>query len=206
MAWSMKKKQERTIEENILLLQKKSSNSSISIKEIINTLEGRWQALLLLFLSIPFCQPLQIPGFSTPFGLLIAFIGLKIAFGKYAWLPEKIIAKEISASTVQKITDHLLWLLKKMHTWIYPRLTWMYQYQVMQVLNGLTIFFLGILLALPLPIPFSNLMAAWPIFFIGLGLLEDDGACIIIGYLLSFLALAFFAGIVLLIYKGIVTL
>lgn len=197
----MKKKQERTIEENILLLQKKSSNSSISIKEIINTLEGRWQALLLLFLSIPFCQPIQIPGFSTPFGLLIAFIGLKIAFGKYAWLPEKILAKEISASTVQKITDHLLWLLKKMHTWIYPRLTWMCQYQVMQVLNGLAIFFLGILLALPLPIPFSNLMAAWPIFFIGLGLLEDDGACIIIGYLLSFLALAFFAGIVLLIYK-----
>lgn len=188
-----------TIEEDILLLQEKSKNSSISIGEILNILSKKGQSLIILILSLPFCQPLQIPGLSTPFGIAIAFIGLKMALGKYAWLPKGILAKSITPRTLQKITEKILWLLKKIKGWIYPRLVWLCYNPSVHIINGLLISFLGILLALPLPTPFSNLMAAWSILFLGLGLLKDDGVFILIGYFVSLFTFGYFAGMVLLI-------
>lgn len=194
-----KSKVNTTIEEDILLLQEKSKNSSISIEEILNILSEKGQILIILIFSVPFCQPLQIPGLSTPFGLAIAFIGLKMAFGKYAWLPKGILAKSISQRTLQKITDKILWLLKKTKGWIYPRLGWLCYYSSAHLINSLLIFFLGILLALPLPAPFSNLMVAWSLLFIGLGLLKDDGVFILMGYLMSLITFGYFVALVLLI-------
>lgn len=194
-----KTKSYSTIEEDILLLQQKSRNSAISIGEILNILSGKGQLLIILLLSLPFCQPFQIPGLSTPFGLTIGFIGLRMAFGKYVWLPQKILAKTISSQTLQNITSKVLWLVRKMKRWIYPRLLWVCQNSVLQIINGLLISILGICLAMPVPVPFSNLMAAWSIFFIGLGLLEDDGVFVLIGYVISVFTFALFIAIVLLI-------
>jgi hypothetical protein len=194
----MKKiKNNSTIEKDILLLQEKGKNSYISIGEILNILSEKGQSLFILLFSLTFCQPLQSPGLSTPFGLAIAFIGLKMAFGKYAWLPQRILAKSITPQTLQKISEKLLWLLKKMNYWIYPRIIWLCYYPAMQIINGLLISILGILLALPLPIPFSNLMAAWPILFIGLGLLKDDGVFILMGYFVSLFTFGYFIAIFL---------
>ena len=188
-----------TIEEDILLLQEKGKNSPISIGDILSIRYDKGQALIILFLSMPFCQPLQIPGLSTPFGLAVAFIGLKLAFREYAWLPKRILAKSISTHTLQKITEKILWLLKKMKGWIYPRLGWLCCYRAVHIINGLFIFILGILLALPLPTPFSNLMAAWSIMFIGLGMLKEDGIFILIGYVVSLLTLGYFISMVFLV-------
>lgn len=188
-----------TIEEEILILQKKNGNTSISIGEILQTLSEKGQLLMILFLSIPFCQPLQIPGMSVPFGLAIAFLGLKMTFGKYAWLPKSILAKTISGHSLQLITEKVLWLLKKMSRWIYPRLIWLCDHPALQIFNGLLISFLGILLALPLPAPFTNLMAAWSIFLLGLGLLKEDGLFILLGYFSSLLTFGFFIAMVFLI-------
>ncbi len=181
-----------TLEEGILILQKKGENASISIEELLHVLSGKGQSLILLFLSLPFCQPLQIPGLSTPFGLAIAFIGLRIAFGKRVWLPKRLLAKTITPHVLQKIIGKTLWLVRKAKHLAHPRLTWLRHYPALNIINGLLIATLGIFLALPLPIPLSNLTAAWSIFFIGLGVLEDDGIFILIGYLISLLTFAFF--------------
>jgi len=62
----------------------------------------------------------------------------------------------------------------------------------MQVVNGLLIFLLGSFLALPLPIPLTNLAVGWSIFLVTLGLLEDDGVFVLVGYLVFLLTLMFF--------------
>jgi hypothetical protein len=62
----------------------------------------------------------------------------------------------------------------------------------MEKMHGLMICILGLLLALPLPIPLSNLTAAWSTFLIALGILEDDGASVLAGYLISLLTIIFF--------------
>jgi hypothetical protein len=37
--------------------------------------------------AFPFCTPIPLPGFSLPFGLVIAIIGLRLALGQKPWLP-----------------------------------------------------------------------------------------------------------------------
>lgn len=194
-----KDKSELTIEEDLLLLQEKSKLAPISVGEILNILSERGQSLVVIFLCLPFCQPLQIPGLSAPFGLAIAFIGFKMAFDKYAWLPKNVLAKTMTHQTMQTITNNTLWLLRKMKGWIYPRLTWLCYYPGVYLVNGLLIAILGILLALPMPIPFSNLLAAWSLLFIGLGLLEDDGVFMLIGYFISLLTFGYFIAMIALV-------
>lgn len=185
-------KQFRTLEEGILLLQQEAKSGLLSIAQILHILSGKGRSLILILLSIPFCQPIQIPGLSTPFGLIIAFIGLRIVFGKRIWLPKKLLAKKVPSLTFKKITNKTLSLVKKIKSWTHPRLIWMCHSSYMEKANGLIIFILGIFFALPLPIPLSNLTAAWSIFLIAFGMLEDDGAFVLIGYLVAFLTIAFF--------------
>ncbi|MBS0629415.1 MAG: exopolysaccharide biosynthesis protein [Verrucomicrobia bacterium] len=187
----------KTLEEGILLLQKKAQYMPISIEEIFHILPGKGQALVLIFLSFPFCLPIQIPGLSLPFGVAVAFFGLRMVFGKRIWLPKRILSKTIKAQTIQKITNKALSFIRKMKRWIHPRLSWICHLSNMRAINGFTIFLLGVFLALPLPIPFTNLSAAWSIFLIALGLLEDDGIIVILGYLVTLITIIFFVVMVL---------
>ncbi len=191
----MKKKYSKlkSLEESIALLKEEISKKPISIGQILQILSGRGRALMLILLSLPFCQPIQIPGFSLPFGLTIAFLGLRMSFGKHVWLPEWILSKMIPGKTLNKILNSVLFLMKKIKPWIHPRLDWMCHSPIMEVVNGITICILGLFLALPLPIPFSNLLAAWAIFLIALGLSEDDGVLVVVGYFVSLLTIAAFA-------------
>lgn len=182
----------RTLEDDLQALREKGKNTALSVSEILSVLSGRGKMIILILLSLPFCQPIQIPGFSTPFGLAISFLGLRIAFGKHLWLPKSVLSKKISSKTLMKITNGALLVSKKMKPWIHSRLLWVNHSHTMQVVHGLMIFFLGLLLALPLPIPFSNLLAAWSIFLISMGLLEDDGVLVLCGYVVAFFALLLF--------------
>ena len=182
----------RTLEERILLLRQEAKAAPLSIAEILSVLSGKGRCLILILLSIPFCQPLQIPGLSTPFGIAIVLIGLRIVFGKRIWLPKKLLAKKVSPHIFEKITNKTLTLVRKIKPWIHPRLIRLCHSPFMKKMNGLMIVILGIFLALPLPMPLSNLTAAWSIFLIALGMLEDDGVFVFIGYLISLLTIAFF--------------
>lgn len=174
------------------LLNKSKKQKAVSVEEILKILSGKGHVLLLIFLSLPFCQPLQIPGLSTPFGLVIAFFGFRMAFGKDLWLPKRLLSKKLASATVQKISEKCLKLMKKMMRWVHPRLEKMYQHRIMHICNGLLIVLLGIFLALPLPIPLSNVAAGWAIFLVSIGLLEDDGIFILAGYFISLLIIVFF--------------
>ncbi|MFS8562901.1 MAG: exopolysaccharide biosynthesis protein [Rhabdochlamydiaceae bacterium] len=189
----MKHIEEKTLEKDLSILLKKSQKrSTLSIGEILEILSGKGRVLILIFLTLPFCQPLQIPGFSTPFGIMIAFIGLRMAFGKRMWLPKTILSKNVSSTAIQKITKKGLQIIKKMRRFMRPRFGWLCDQGPLKIANGILIFFLGILLAIPLPIPFTNLSAGCSIFLISLGALESDELFVLLGYLASLITLIFF--------------
>lgn len=174
-----------------VLLSKSYEKRSLSINEILTNLSGKGRFLLLIILSLPFCQPINIPGFSLPFGILISFIGLRISFGKHFWLPRKILLHRISSKKLRKICQKILQILNGIRFLIRPRFVWLCSHKTMQIFHGLLIMFLGMMLALPLPIPLSNFIPAWAIFFIGLGLVENDGVIVGLGYLLSVVSIVF---------------
>lgn len=183
----------KTLEERILLLQEEDE---ISFGKILSTFHGKFRPLILIVLSLPFCQPIQIPGLSVPFGLLISFFGFRMAFGKKAWLPQKMLVKTISKRKFLKFSNTALKIIKKIKPWIHPRFTQLCDTPYMKVINGLLICILGLFLALPLPIPFSNMFAAWSIFLISFGILESDGLLVLAGYIVSLLTAIFLSGMI----------
>jgi hypothetical protein len=80
---------------------------------------------------------------------------------------------------MKKISKTGTWIIKKCKRFVRPRMEKFCYGAVFKRLNGLVVLLLGLILALPLPIPFTNLMAAWTLFILTLGLLEDDGFLVI---------------------------
>lgn len=173
-----------------------ANGEAVSLGKILHVLAGRGQAVLLILFSLPFCQPIQIPGFSTPFGILLCFIGLRIAFGHKVWLPKTILERQISFKTLKKISEIAVKITNKLRFLISTRLTWLVTNPFLHLIHGLMIALLGVLLALPIPFPMTNFFTAYPILAFGLAFLEDDGVMIIIAYALSLICLLFFASLI----------
>ncbi|MBS0622087.1 MAG: exopolysaccharide biosynthesis protein [Verrucomicrobia bacterium] len=165
--------------ENLTLLAQ--GKERVSIKEILKNLPAKGRTFVLVCLSLPFCQPIHIPGLSILVGLIIAFIGIRMAFGQQMWAPKKILLKTISSTWIKRATEKILNFLRKLKRLTHPRMEWLCQNRAIQLVNGGLIVFLGLFLALPWPVPFIHLLAAWPIFLIAFGLLQDDGLFVLIG-------------------------
>lgn len=171
----------------------------IPFRSLLNFLAERGSAALLVLLSIPFCFPINIPGFSTPFGIILALIGFRIAWGKKPWWPKWILDKNIPSQKLIKVIKKAISVVKVLRKVLHPRLTVLVNHPLVHRFNGLLITVLAILLSLPLPIPMTNMLAAFPILSFGLGMLEDDGVAILLGYLLN---LVCFSAFILLFFFG----
>ena len=188
----MKKKMHyRNLEDTLYLLGTISQKGTVSLERIFKVLSGKGRYFVIFVLSFPFCLPIQIPGMSTPFGVLISLIGLRILINKEALFPQKLLNKKISSKLLKNISKKGLWIVKKLKKLIHPRLDLFCHTVISKYINGVLIVLLGLILALPLPIPFSNLLAAWSLFGICVGLLEDDGLFVVFGYILTLVTIAF---------------
>lgn len=190
------KKTLNSLSERLNSLLKLAKKEDVSLQVVMDMLSGKGQAILLILFSLPFCQPVQIPGFSTPFGIILAFIGLRIAFGHRAWFPKVLLDKKIPYHILKKIASFAIKIAAKLKFLISTRLVWLVQKPILHIAHGLTIMIMAIFLSLPLPIPLTNLLAAFPLLAFGLGLLEDDGLMIIIAYLLAFLCFSTFIALI----------
>jgi hypothetical protein len=171
-------------------------NEKIKVGQIFKILSLKGYAAILIFFSLPFCTPLQIPGFSTPFGIILAFIGLRLAFAKKLWWPKWILETSFPSTTIEKLVNKIMQVVQWIQKFIKPRLTIFTSSVFFRRVNGLLVFFLALLLSLPLPIPFTNLLSAVPILCIGLGFLEDDGVFILLGYCFALVCFSAFIGLI----------
>ena len=174
-------------------LEKMQEQQGLSIAQLVQALEGKGHAAIMAILALPFCFPIQVPGLSTPFGIVLIFSGLRIAFAQAPWLPRWLLVREIPEKTAHGLLEGLRKLASVAEKILHPRLTFLCRNSWLHRCHGLLVAFLAILLALPLPIPFSNLLAAVPILLISLALLEEDGAFLIAGYIAAVPCTAFFA-------------
>lgn len=179
---------------------KEKTDSSPTIAEILAILSRIETPMLLILFSLPFAQPIQIPGFSIPFGILIGLLGLQIAFHYPIWLPKFILNKSVSKGAVNQVCDKGIWFIKEISKIASTRWVFISRNPAFQTSNGLMIFILGSFLAIPLPIPFSNMVAAWAVLFFSVGLLVDDGVFILMGYVIIIFCILFFVGIYHLIF------
>lgn len=181
--------------QQILILIKDAEE--VKMRQILNILSTKGYAALLIIFSLPFCIPIQIPGFSIPFGAILGFIALQIIFDKQVWWPKWILEKKVKTQAIENLIKKTMDILQWVQKFVHPRFIVLAKNSFFHHLNGILILILAILLSLPLPIPMTNLLSAFPILCIGLGIMEDDGFFILLGYVFALIDIIFFCGLFL---------
>jgi len=174
------------------LEERVSHERGLTIDELMHALEGKGHAAIITVLALPFSQPIQVPGLSMPFGIVLFYSGLRIAFAQEPWLPGWLRVKKIPPATAMALLEALRKLAQLAEKILHPRWTQLCRQPGLHRIHGILVAFLSILLALPLPIPMSNMLAAIPIVLIALALLEDDGLYLVAGYLAAIPCAVFF--------------
>lgn len=184
------------LSEEIGLLRSRSEDRPLTLREVIYVLRGRAYLLVVLLLALPFLTPLPLPGLSTPFGLAIALVALRLSLGQRPWLPKKLQRKQLPAGFFAKlfrVAERIIRFLEKFLRPRWPVVTgspWLLQVHALVMLVS------ALALLLPLPIPFTNSFPAWTLLLLAGGLLERDGAAIVLGYVV------FVAGVLYFVFLG----
>ena len=166
----------------------------MTLGELEEILQGRGFGMFLLLLALPFTFPIAIPGLSVPFGIVIMFIGLRIALGRKPSLPGFILRRPIKYAVLEKIILFGLKLSTKLEKVVKPRMHFLQRWPGMMNLIGLGIASGGLLLSLPLPplIPFSNTIPAFAVLLLTAGMIERDGLLVLIGHCVNIIAWIYF--------------
>jgi hypothetical protein len=174
-------------------LLREAEGRPMQIREMIEILKGRGLQMMIVLLCLPFLSPVTIPGISTPFGLAIALCGLRIAFGHKPWLPAMILNRSISYHALEKMVQAGCRIYGKLEKVLRPRLSFFLVGPGMTMLVGAAIAVSGVALSLPIPPPFilTNTIPGFAIVFLALGLMERDGVLILIGHVLTLIAVTY---------------
>lgn len=162
-------------------MEKLLEDGTITLGEIATKLRSKGLVFLTLVCVLPFMQPIPIPGLSTVLGFVIIFQGIGLALLNRPLMTKGMRDLSLPAEKVatfvrgaRKVFPWIGWLVKSRgQEWVHHRVT--------HFVAGFTLIFLSLFLSLPLPIPSSNFLPAIGIFFICLGLLEDDLLLVILG-------------------------
>jgi hypothetical protein len=178
------------LSEDLEALRAASAGKPLTVEELQAALKGRGVAMLLLLLSLPFCI-IPVPGLSGPFGIAVVFIGIRIALGQKPWLPKVIRQRNISAPQLVKVLSGGIRFARVMEKLVRPRMHFLHDWPGAMNLIGLGIVSGGLLLLLPLPIPFSNMVPAWAVVLLTAGMMERDGLTVLLGHAMTLVSWTF---------------
>lgn len=165
----------------------------VRLGELIDVLQLRGYDAVLIFLAFPFVTPVPLPGVSAPFGLVIALLGLRMALARRPWVSERLKAHELPARLLPKLLLVSSRMFGRLEKLMKPRLFYPEYPAAFQRVSGVIILLCGLLLLLPLPVPFSNAFPALTIILLAAAGLERDGAVFLAGCVQFALCLGFFA-------------
>jgi hypothetical protein len=185
----------RKLSEELARLIAAFSERSVRVREVVEVMQGRGYDMLLILLAVPFCTPIPLPGLSTPFGLAIAFVGFRLAMGMKPWLPGRILEAHLPAGFFPRFLSATCRLVRSLEFFLKPRLSHVLKWRLVRHGMGLMILVSGLLLLLPLPIPFSNFLPAFTIVLLSAAMLEGDGYFALAGVAMFILTLVFFSAI-----------
>jgi hypothetical protein len=183
----------------MIALRERADGKSIEFGVVISTVSGGSPAVLIVFLSFPLCFPVGIPVLSTTLGLALGLVGLLLAIGREIWIPKSVAAKIVPYDRLSAVIKCLLGVSARIDRWFHPRMSFFATNSAMIRVHGFFVMLLGLVGAIPLPLPFNNFVAAFPIVLLGFSLLEKDGLLVIASYIA---AIPFFIYYGALVYLG----
>lgn len=186
-----------------LRVASESAEKSLTLARVVELFGPKGHVLLILFLNLPFCQPIPIPGVSTALGLCMMLVAYFMIIDKPPWIPQRLAKINIDKKFLTQISKRLEWLMKRLEKMIKQRGRVYFQQPSTRVTTGILLLMHAFLLSLPLPIPFSNFFPALALLLLSLGTLEEDGVVMLLGYLAVLACAAFFTALVVIPYLGV---
>lgn len=161
----------------------------LTLGELLDSLHERAFGLAMTLLALPNCLPMPgIPYMSTVTGLPILILAGQLALGRdEPWLPARIARWSVSRPWLARIWRKVRPVVRRVERRLRPRLMPMTAPRAERIWAGL-IAVLALILALP--IPAGNLLPAWGVLLLSLGIAERDGRVVIGGLVGSVIALA----------------
>lgn len=183
------------LSEEISGLIRTFAERAVTLREVISVLRGRTYILLLILLTLPFCTPIPLPVVSLPTGLTMFLIGLRLALGQTPWLPERLLDVTLAPRFFARVLSATRRLVRTLEFVLRPRWTHLLDAAVLHRIYGMVICACGLLMLLPIPIPFSNGLPALTVVLLGSAMLERDGYLVIAGLVLFLITLGYFGGL-----------
>jgi hypothetical protein len=172
----------------------KLPTGSLTVRDLISLVGEQGLLLLCIFMVIPFMIPVTPPGMSIPFGVAIVLIGVGVTLNRIPWLPRALLDRPVSGQALAGALEAGAVLVGRLDRIVKPRMRHLTDSAFMGRVNGLCLVLSGVLLALPLSlIPFSNTLPGLAIIFLSAGMLQRDGAAILVGCVFIALTLIYFA-------------
>ena len=151
----------------------------VSLAEIDAGLGDRGLGVLMAVFAVPNIFPSTVPFGNVLTGVPVILLAVHLMLGwRQLVLPEFLARRSIGAQTLKSFAPRLASMLARVEPLLKPRLAAVSSPAAERVI-GVIALVLSILSALP--IPFGHMVPALALMVIGLGLIEHDGAAILLG-------------------------
>lgn len=171
----------------------------VSIGELLAGLGDRALGALLFVFAFPNALP-ALPGTSAILGMPLVFLAAQLAFGRKPWLPRFIAARSMPRPVFRSLVQRMQPWLQRAERLLRPRAS-VLALPPMEYAVGLVCLVLAVVILLP--IPMGNMLPAFSVCLLALGILERDGAWIVAGLLAALASAALVSGVVILFVKTV---
>ncbi|KQS54204.1 hypothetical protein ASG17_11145 [Brevundimonas sp. Leaf363] len=150
--------------------------------ELVNAFGERGMGAMMLFFGLLNLIAGAVPGSTTILGIPLLVVSIQLVFrGDQLWLPRWALRRSIDRSTYRRAVGRALPALRKIERLTRPRLSIMTS-DASEILIGVVSSVLCVILILP--IWGGNLAPALIVATFGFGLMQRDGALVIVGWLM----------------------
>lgn len=163
----------------------------ISIGGLLEILGDRALAALIFIFAVPNILPTP-PGTSALLGAPLILLSAQLCFGMKPWLPKILSRRSIAKPDFQNLVRRILPWLAKAERLLRPRGEFMTR-PPMEYLVGALCLVLSIVLILPIPL--GNVLPAFAMSLMSLGILERDGVWVGAGLAAGWFALIVIWGV-----------
>ena len=169
-------------------------SEGVTLAQIRDLIGREGVMFLVAFLTIVFLVPVSIPGVSTVFGGAILVLSLSRLLHRPIWLPARLERRVISAEKLSAAMDRGMKWVRRLERISKPyRLPKLASGKAMSVINNTGLILGAVLLMAPFGlIPFSNTLPALAILFFAIGILQRDGAMMLLGHLMNLASIIYF--------------
>ena len=184
----------QTLEERLHTAIENLPPDGVSLGEIRDLVGHDGMMVLVVLLTLVFLAPVSIPGVSTVFGGGILLIGVSRLTRRPLWVPERIARRRVSSQRLRgSLMRGLVWLRRLERVSRSGRLSSFSSPGAPMLMTDLAIVLAAALLMAPFGlIPLSNTVPAIALLFFAVGVLHQDGLCIVLGHCANVVTIIYF--------------